>query len=128
MPLGTADDAAVRQSEALYALGDEQRAAIDRLRFALERQSGKSDIRGILNRDHRAPTVAAEHRLARDALDLGSRFQLELAAHVVAGRQEEWRAGLCGLVCRLLQARGLVDAVARREPIGAERLRDFPFL
>jgi hypothetical protein len=49
--LGAPNDAAVRQRKALYALSDEQSAAIDRLCFALERQSGKADIRGILNRD-----------------------------------------------------------------------------
>ena len=51
--LGAPNDVAVRQRKALYALSDEQSAAIDRLCFALERQSGKPDIRGILNRDER---------------------------------------------------------------------------
>ena len=123
--LGAPNDAAVRQRKALYALSDEQSAAIDRLCFALERQSGKADIRGILNRDERAPAGVAEHRLAGDALDLGSRFQFELAAHVVAGRQKERRAGLCGLISGVLQRCGLV-AGPRHDAIGAERLRDIP--
>src|SRR5262245_29502457 len=123
--LRASNDAAVRQRETLYALGDEQTATLDRLCFALEGQSAKADIRGILNRDQRAPTVVAEHRLARDALDLGSRFQLELAAHVVAGRQEKWRAGLRGLICGVLQRCGLV-ADPRHDAMGAERMRDFP--
>src|SRR4029079_10998690 len=80
-------------------------------------------IRGILNRDERAPAGVAEHRLAGDALDLGSRFQFELAAHVVAGRQKERRAGLCGLISGVLQSCGLV-AGPRHDAIGAERLRD----
>ena len=61
--LGAPNDAAVRQRKALYALSDEQSAAIDRLCFALERQSGKADIRGILNRDEQLRPDTTGHPL-----------------------------------------------------------------
>ena len=126
--LGAADDAAVRQSEAFDAFGDEQRAAVDRLGFAVEREPGQADARRVLDGDERAAAVVAKHGLARHALDLGARFQRELAGRVVAGREKEGRARLRGLVGRLLEARGLVDAAAGHDAIGAEGLRQLRLL
>ena len=120
--LGAAENAAVRDDEPLDLLGDEKGPAVDRLRLAGKRQPGQADIGGVLDADESAAASVAKHGSARHALNLRSRFQLELGGGVAAGREKERQARPRRRVGRLLQARRLIDAVSRHDAVGADRL------
>src|SRR4029079_1662682 len=90
--LGAAENAAVRDNEPLDLLGDEKGAAVDRRSLAGKRQSGQADIGGLADADEPAAAGVAKHGSARHALNLRSRFQLELGGGVAAGREKERQA------------------------------------